>query len=313
MSLIVAITRTSETLTEPSFLSALEDSAVFVIIARAGNLSAAARASGIPVARLSRRLAALEKTVGVRLIERNSRYFDLTDHGRDYLAGIAEPMQQIEDEFGRTRHQTKVPHGTLRLSASPDFGAPFLSPTIAAFALLHPQVTFDIDLCPRQVDLRGERFDAAIRVGPLVDSDLTSRLFATVPTLLYASPAYLAQHGRPLHPADLARHCCLPLPHMHEVARFRRGNEHADGVMRGPAKINNLVMMRRLCGDGVGIAALNGLVAAEGNEHCPIERVLHDWELEPTLFYFLTLSRLLPARTRAFFDFARDRLAEQGY
>lgn len=300
-------------MTESTFLAALEDTAMFVMIAQAGNLSAASRASGIPIARLSRRLAALEKSLGIRLIERTSRHFALTDQGRDYLAGIVEPLQQIEDEFGRARHQTQVPHGTLRLSASPDFGAPFLSPVIAAFARLHPQVTFDIDLCPRQVDLRAERFDAAIRVGPLVDSDLTSRLFATVPTLLYASPDYLSRNGRPSHPAELLDHACLPLPHMHEMARFRRGDERADGVMRGPAKVNNLVMLRRLCGDGVGIAALNPLVAAEGNEHCPIERVLPDWELEPTTFYFLTSSRLLPARTRAFFDFARERMSEQGF
>ena len=304
---------TGRGVTELSYLGSLEDTAMFVIIAQAGSLSAASRASGIPVARLSRRLAALEAIIGIKLIERSSRYFALTDQGRDYLAAMAEPMQQIQDEFGRTRHRTTVPHGTLRLSASPDFGAPFLSPVIAAFALKHPRISFDIDLCPRQVDLRAERFDAAIRVGPLVDSDLTSRLFATVPTLLYASTAYLAQHGRPSHPAQLTDHTCLPLPHMHEVARFRRGKERAEGIMRGPAKVNNLVMLRRLCGDGVGIAALNSKVASEGNEHCPIEQVLSDWELEPTTFYFLTSSRLLPARTRAFFEFARERLAEQGY
>jgi DNA-binding transcriptional LysR family regulator len=300
-------------LPETKFLESLEDSALFAIVADAGSLSAASRSSGISVARLSRRLIAMETAIGLKLIERGSRRFSLTDHGRDYLAGIAQPLRAMEESFDRGRMQTKVPHGTLRLSASADFGASFLSPLIAEFASLHPQMSFQIDLNPRQIDLVAENFDAAIRVGPLVDSDLTSRRFATVPAYLYASPDYLARHGTPSHPSELSDRQCLPLPHLHGVARFHKGTEEVEAVMRGPFEVNNLVMLRRLCGEGAGIAVLNALVAADGQDHCPIERIMDDWQLEPTVFYFLTSSRLLPARTRAFFDFARGRLAAKGY
>lgn len=199
------------------------------------------------------------------------------------------------------------------MSAGADFGAPFLSPLIAEFGRDNPQISFDIDLSPRQVDLHAEQFDAAIRIGPLIDSDLTARRFATIPSYLYASPAYLERYGDPAHPDDLAQHQCLPLPHMHGVARLYREGEIVHATMAGPVQVKNLVMLRRLCGEGLGITALNALVASDGNDHCPIERVLSDWQLEPATFYFVTSSRFLSARTRAFFDFACSRLEAQGY
>ena len=178
---------------------------------------------------------------------------------------------------------------------------------MAEYVELYPDVAIDIDLSPRKVDIAAERFDAAIRVGPLEDSTLTSRRLATVPCYLYASPSYLAAHGTPAHPTDLAQHRCLPLPHMSGVGRLSRADQQFDAVMKGPVRANNLLVLRRLCGEGLGIAALNSLVATDGGEHCPIVPVLSDWQLEPTTFYFLTPGRLLPARTRAFStSLARD-------
>jgi DNA-binding transcriptional LysR family regulator len=295
------------------FIDLLPDLALFVVIAEADSLSAASRATGVPVARLSRRLAALERTVGVRLVERTPRRFQLTAEGEAYLASLRPVLGAVADAFGATAEEGREPGGVLRLAASPDFGAVFLAPLVAEFATLHPKVTFDIDLSPRRVELGAERFDAAIRIGPLPDSELTSRRFATVPGELYAAPAYLEAHGRPRHPSDLADHRCLPLPHMKEMAVLRRGEETCRVAMPGRVKVNNLLMLRRLCGEGLGIAALNPVIAAEGGAHCPVERVLADWALEPAVFYFLTPARLLPARTRAFFDFARSRLEAQGY
>ncbi len=294
-------------------LDHLPDVAVFCWVADAGGLSAASRARKVPVARLSRRLAALEATLGVRLIDRTSRQFRLTDDGEAFRDEIGRSLDEVESAVARTLDRNRAPHGTLRLSASPDFGAPFLSPIIAEFGRDNPQVKFEIDLSPRRVDLHGERFDAAIRVGPLSDSGLTARKFATVPAYLYASRDYLERYGEPNHPGDLARHQCLPLPHMKGVAQLHRNGEIVETTMAGPAKINNLVMLRRLCGEGLGIAVLNSLVASEGNDHCPVQRVLPEWQLEPAVFYFLTSSRFLPARTRAFYDFARARLKAQGY
>ncbi len=263
--------------------------------------------------RLSRRLAALERAVGVRLIDRTPRRFGLTEDGRAYLLAVRASVLGLSEAYDALRHQRGAPQGTLRLAASPDFAAPFLAPIIAEYIALYPDVAIDIDLSPRRVDIAAERFDAAIRVGPLEDSPLTSRRLATVPCFLYAAPDYLAAHGTPAHPADLAQHRCLPLPHMNGVARLSRGSERYDAVMKGPVRANNLTVLRRLSGEGLGIVALNSLIAMDGGEHCPIVPVLADWQLEPTAFYFLTPGRLLPARTRAFFDLARKRLEAQGY
>ena len=298
---------------DSNFVDLLPDLALFVTVGRADSLSAASRASGVPVARLSRRLSALEQRVGVRLVERSSRRFRLTEEGAAYFASLAPKVEAISSAYLEVTEEGREPRGTLRLAASPDFGAFFLAKLVAEFAELHPQLALDIDLSPRQVDLRAERFDAAIRIGPLPDSDLTSRRFATVPGGLYAAPAYLETHGRPQLPSELVAHRCLPLPHMRETARLQRGEEVCETPMRGSVKVNSPLMLRRLCGEGLGIAALNPLVAADGGEHCPIERVLPDWSLEPAVFYFLTPARAVPARTRTFFDFARRRLEAQGY
>ena len=295
------------------FVDLLPDLAVFVAAADAPSLSAAARATGIPVARLSRRLAALETALGVRLIDRSSRRFALTADGRAWRDGLRGSVNGLAETVEALVDEGREPSGTLRLSATADFGATFLSPLVSEFARLHPQLQIEVDLTPRRIDLAAERMDAAVRIGPLEDSALTSRRFATVPVLLYASAAYLAAHGRPEHPADLAHHRCLPLPHMKGVARLRRGDETVEAPMPSQVRANNLVMLRRLCGDGLGIAALNARIAEEGGAHCPVEPVLADWRLEPATFYFLTPARLLPARTRAFFDFARSRLEADGY
>ena len=212
----------------------LPDLALFLTIAEADSLSAAARASGVSVARLSRRLAALEAALGVKLIDRTSRRFALTTDGEAYIDKLRLPMRELAETVSALSEAGREPRGTLRISASADFGATFLSPLIAAFAQTYPDIAFDIDLTPRRVDVAAERFDAAIRIGPLEDSALTSRRFATVPAFLYASPEYIARFGRPEHPSELARHACLPLPHMRGRARLERDGERIDVAMHGP-------------------------------------------------------------------------------
>ena len=153
----------------------LEDFALFVTVAEAESLSAAARASGIPVARLSRRLAALEARLGLRLVDRTSRRFALTTEGEVYAERLRAPVGAFGEAVLALTEVDREPRGTLRLSASADFGATFLSPLIAEFARAHPGIAFDLDLSPRRVDVAAERFDAAIRIGPLESSPLTSR------------------------------------------------------------------------------------------------------------------------------------------
>ncbi|WP_114226914.1 MULTISPECIES: LysR family transcriptional regulator [Sphingomonas] len=291
----------------------LPDLALFVLIARSPSLSEASRSSGIPTARLSRRLADLERKLDLRLIDRTSRRFQPTREGQSYLAALEPAIGGLSEAFALVIDAQREPSGTLRLTSSPDFGAGFLARLIAEFRVTYPKVNFEVDLTPRQLDVGAERFDAAIRVGPLIDSELTVRRLASIPSGLYASPAYLDRHGRPAHPEELIDHCCLTMPHMRDTVLFRRGAKTVEVTTQGSVKTNNLLMLRRLCGDGVGIAALNPTIAAEGAEHCPVERVLAEWSLEPAIFYFVTPTRLLPTRTRAFYDFARERLRVQGY
>ncbi|CAN5242585.1 LysR family transcriptional regulator [soil metagenome] len=291
---------------------AISDLALFVVAARGANLSKAASQGGLSVAKLSRRITALETAAGLQLLHRTGRRYGPTEEGARLLAALEGPLAGVQAAYAELTSRRAEPEGLLRLSVTADFGATFLAPLIAEFRGLYPGVRLDLDLSSRRVDLAAERYDATIRAGPLDDSGLTVRRLATVPSAFYASAGYIALRGRPQVPSDLRGHDCLPLPHMRGVARLRRGDEQAEVPVGGPVQANTAGMLRRLCGEGLGIAPLNPFLAAEGAEHCPVERILPDWTLEPTVFHMVTTTRLLPARTRAMLDFLRLRFAQAG-
>ena len=179
----------------------LRNIAVFVEVARAKSFTKASLALGLPKSTVSRRIRELERDVGLRLLKRSTRIVELTEEGMNYFAScrdLLEGMQATHDELLSTRHRVQ---GHLRVAIPTSF-ALRLIPTLPTFARQHPELTMEFDFTMRAVDPLSENCDIAIRIGEPVDSSLTARKLVDIPSHVYASPAYLAEHGKP---ADAGR------------------------------------------------------------------------------------------------------------
>lgn len=288
----------------------LNDMALFVEVARARSFRGAAGVTGVPNSTLSRRIGALEKAIGLRLLHRTTRKVELTEAGQVYF----ERCTRIVDE-ARTAHEQlgamlAQPSGVLRASLPVDFATLYLAPLLADFARRHPGITFDFDLAPRRVDLVSEPFDLAIRIGELPDSNLVARLLTRMPVQAYASPGYLQATGVPSHPAQLAQHQCLGFAHA-GTWELHRGAEVVQAAVGGRFAVNSIGMFRRLATLGQGIALLAQEIAADDVAAGRLTRVLPEWEGKPTPVYALTETRLLPAKVQRFIEFLQERLGQR--
>lgn len=194
----------------------------FVLLARHGNLSAAARALNLTPPAATKRLAQLEEHLGVRLVNRTTRTSSLTPEGETYLhyaTRILAELREMEEAVSGTR---SVPRGLLKVNASLGFGRTAIAPLVSSFAQRYPQVEVQLDVTDRPVDLVANGIDLAIRFGELPDQRLVARRIMSNRRFLCASPRYLEQHGTPASLADLARHRCI----------VHRQNEDAHGVWR---------------------------------------------------------------------------------
>ena len=283
----------------------LRDMALFVEVAKAKSFTRAAEVLKMPISSLSRRIAELERAIGLQLLIRTTRRIELTEAGAIYFARAQHIVEAAQIAHEQLRDLSEAPRGHLRVSMPVNFGTFFLAPLIAEFAERYPEVTFDLDLSPRRVDLLSENFDLAIRVGALPDSTLVVRRLALVPSCLYASPGYLDRFGEPTHPSDLPSHSCIQMLHTHKVSAWRlnRGKESVELEIKGRFAVNNISMVQRLIILGIGIGAIDATIAREDLHSGRIRSVLPEWSLAPVPIFALTATRLLPAKTRVFIDF----------
>ena len=189
------------------------DLLLFARVADAGSFSAAAlERSGLPKSTVSRRLAALEAQLGERLLQRTTRKLSLTDIGQAVLEHARQVVAESEAAAALAQHRQAEPSGRLRVSMPADFATSVLGPLLANFVQRHPAIALELDLSPRRVDLIGENFDVALRMGELADdATLAARLIATFSVGLYAAPSYLKRRGRPREPEALMQHDTLRL------------------------------------------------------------------------------------------------------
>lgn len=190
-------------------MDAFSDIAVFALIVKHGNLAAAAQELGITPPAVTRRLANLEKRLGVRLLNRTTRKISLTPEGEQYLMEGVRILDEMNALEGRIGGGSTQPQGTVRLAATLGFGRTHLAPALSRFARQHPQVEVQMHLSDRFVNLVDQGFDVMVRFGDLTDSRLTARLLARNSRILCATPAYLASAGVPQHPRDLGKHNCI--------------------------------------------------------------------------------------------------------
>lgn len=291
----------------------LNDMALFVEVVKARGFRNAAEAVGIPNSTVSRRISALEKAIGLRLLHRTTRKIELTEAGQIYF----ERCKRIVDEAKLAHEQLgellAQPSGVLRASLPVDFANIYLAPLIAEFARQYPGISFDFDLTPRLVDLVAEPFDVAIRMGNPPNSNLIARRLANLRCYIYASPRYLENYGEPALPKDLAQHECIGFKTAKVNAwTLQNDNESVEVTVGGRFHINSVGLIRRLTKLDQGIAILPEEIVAEDVVQGRLRRILTDWEGPSTPVYAMTETRLLPAKTQRFIDFLREHLGN-GY
>ena len=182
---------------------------LFVRVAEAGSFTAAARIVGLPKSSVSRGVAALERDLGVRLIQRTTRRLHLTEAGRAYYESVSRALSGVEEAAAAVSELQDAPSGPVRLTAPLDLGLWLLAPSVARFAERYREVRLDVALTQRMVDLVREGFDLALRVGKLADTGLVARPLGLVRAGLFAAPQYLKRMGRPRSVRELAKHDCV--------------------------------------------------------------------------------------------------------
>lgn len=181
----------------------------FIAIVQSGSISTAARHSQVTAAMMGRRLEALEDRLGIKLITRTTRTQQLTPEGEIFFEEAQRILRDLaESEALISQGKSKI-RGPLRLTAPAGFGRQYVAPLLAEFSQLHPEVNISLNLTDRVVDLVEERYDCAIRIGDLDNSQLVAIPLAENRRVVVASPGYIKQHGSPLVPQDLTRHECL--------------------------------------------------------------------------------------------------------
>ena len=199
-------------------MSRLTQLEAFVATVEAGSFTAAAKRAGLAKSAMSRRVSELEARLGVQLLNRTTRTLSLTDEGVSLLARARTLLADWEEMEADARRASAMLSGPVRLSVPLSYGLNRLAPALTAFMAAHPDVALDIDMSDRKVDLVGEGFDLAVRIGELPDSDLRVRALETVGFIAVASPAFVAAHGAPDTPTDLAA-----LPELRFSLRPRTG------------------------------------------------------------------------------------------
>jgi molybdate transport repressor ModE-like protein len=283
---------------------------VFVKIAEAGSLSAAARQLGLSLNAVSRQLIALEETLGTTLVERTTRHLSLTEAGRLYQERAKEILEEVaEAERGLTA-QTGVASGRLYVSAPSLLGRMRLSPMLPDFLAKQTQVSIDLMLADRSIRLAEEGIDVALRVGPLEDSGLIARKLDDIQLVVCAAPDYLRRRGEPATPDDLIEHDCLGFGDVPGVAEW----SFQDGAARRAVRIstrlcaNDLDALVRAVLAGVGLARVPSWQVAHFLADGRLRIVLEAYQRPPTPLSILTLrNRLRLPKVRAFVDFLQRR------
>ena len=288
----------------------------FVEVMARGSLSAAARAEGIAPAMIGRRLDALEARLGVKLLQRTTRRLVLTDEGSAFLEDCQRILAEVGDAESAISEHSMRASGHLTVSAPAGFGRQHVAPLLPSFLAEHRDVSINLNLSDRVVDLVAEGVDVAIRIASLDDSNLVGVKLADNRRVVVASPAYLKRHGWPRQLADLARHNCLPI----SSEGSQRGWTFIDDGKPVTLKVGG----NMVCNDGAVLHAW--ALAGKGlawRSRWEVGGQIASGELVTVLDDFaapgndvhavFAQRRHLPLRIRAFVDFLRRSYAAPDY
>jgi DNA-binding transcriptional LysR family regulator len=294
-------------------VDSLSEVAVFVRVVELGSFTRAADALEISKAAVSKQVSRLEQRLGARLLHRTTRRLTLTEAGDALYRRSSGALAELSEAEREVAQLTGAPRGLLRVSAPVYFGSVSLAPHLHDFRARYPDITLDLELDDRLVDLVKERFDVAVRISAMTDSSLVARRLAPCPLTVVGSPAYFRRHGVPRTPAELAGHQCLAyaLARAPNEWRFRppRGRWVAVTVASA-LRSNNDFVLKQAALDGLGLGMFPSFFVERELADGRLRQVLADCETPAASInvVYATRRQLLP-KVRAFVDFMAERFA----
>ena len=285
----------------------------FVAIAEAGSLTAAARALENSLPAVVRSLAAYEAHLGVRLFQRTTRRITLTEEGRQHLERARHVLAAMDEAESALRTEATMPAAHLHITPPVLFGQMYVAPVVTRFVQRHPGLRCTTLLLDRVVNLVEEGLDLGIRIGRLEDSTLVAQAIGHIRRVVVATPAFLRQHGTPRHPRDLAHFNCIRMVGGSRATwgDFQEGGRVFQVPVSGNLEFNHVWPTVQACAEGAGLGMFFSYQVAALVEQKTLRIVLQDFELPPRpISIVYPHARLLPARTRAFVEFARENIRQ---
>jgi DNA-binding transcriptional LysR family regulator len=288
----------------------LDAMATFVAVVRSGHFAAASKSLGLPKSTVSQRVARLEATLGVRLLERTTRLLRPTSAGAAYYERCARILSEVEEANAAVKDLGTSPRGILRVATPHLLGQSIVAAVAAAFCQQYPEIEVEVVASDRRVSLVEEGFDVAIVVATSeTDSTMISRVLSRGHTWCCATPSYLAARGAPFVPGDLSAHDCI----IREVATdgsarqatwtFERRDEVQRVEVRGRLRLNSIMMAHGAALAGAGIAAIPSFICAEDIKNGRLVRILSDWVVDrKDIRVIYPSNRHLSPRVRLFVD-----------
>lgn len=290
--------------------------AVFARVAEDKSFSAAARALGLSKSAVSKQVARLEDRLGARLINRTTRRLSLTAAGSAFYERCARVLAEAEEAERAVSSLQDEPRGVLKINAPMSFGVLHLAPAIPDFMAIYPDLSVDITLNDRIVDLVDEGFDVAVRIARLADSSLIAKRLAPSRQVLCAAPGYFARHGVPERPEDIAAHNCLIYAYTLTGDEWRYRDGHGEGAVRvkGKLKANNGEVLRAAAVAGAGICLMPTFMVGDDLRAGRLRAVLPEFDYGASNLYAVyPHARHLSTKVRVFVDFLAARFGPKPY
>ena len=295
----------------------LSDIAVFVQVVAKGSFTAAAEQLGLSKSVVSKYVTRLEEGLDVRLLNRTTRRLSLTEAGQILYSRSVRGLEEIEAAEAEVSKLHDTPSGKLRINTPMSFGIRHIAPAMATFAQRYPQLTVDMRLDDRQVDLIEEGVDLAIRIAELPDSSLVARRLSTCRHVVCASPAYLERHGTPKAPEDLSQHKVLTYQYQDSPNQWHMiapDGRPVSVTLHGSIAMNNSLALLEAAKHGAGIMLTPSFVAGEAIKHGELVELLPGYRAQELSIYAIYPERrhLLP-KVKVFIDHMKAHLGDPPY
>jgi DNA-binding transcriptional LysR family regulator len=292
----------------------LLDYEIFSRTVRAGSLSAAGRELGLSPSVVSKRLARLEERLGERLLQRTTRRMTPTEAGRAFYERVQVILSAVEETEAFITGRSVVAQGVLKVSAPASFSRLHIAPRLKAFLDANPGIHLDFHLSDDLVDLVGQGFDLAVRIGVLADSSLVARRLAPNRRILCAAPSYLAEHGEPQSLEQLNKHRLVAAANnIHWRMQGPQGpvSVKAQSVL----KTNSSEVVREVVLSGLGVGFRSTWDVAEELRQGRLQRILPQYEglAEVGIFAVFPTRELVPSKVRAFVDYLVELFGPEPY